>query len=122
MTDPITAGQTAITLAGTRHLLEPTLGAATRISRAFGGFRAAQQKLLDGDFDSFVTVVQYGLGLRTEEEAKAMKLREKVYRAGTGTLVLPLVEYVLTLANGGRPLEEAAAGEPAKTTAAEDED
>lgn len=119
---PLTAGQAAITLAGTRHVLEPTLGAATRISRAFGGFRAAQQKLLDGDFDSFVTVIQFGLGLRTEEEAKAMKLRDKVFRTGTSMLVLPLVEYVLTLANGGRPLEEATAGEPTGMVTAETED
>jgi hypothetical protein len=117
-----TAGLTSVTLAGTRHELALTLRAATRISRSFGGFQAAQQKLLDGDFDAFVTVLQHGLGLKTEEEVKAMGLRDKLFRTGVNALVLPLVEYVLTLANGGRPLEEAAAGEPATGTATEEED
>lgn len=100
----LTSGQVAITLGGTEQILEPTLGAATRISRAFGGFQGAHQKLLASDLDAYVTVIQHGLGLKTEAETKG--LRDKVWSAGMNSLVLPLVEFVSMLANGGRPVEE----------------
>lgn len=118
----LTAGAVAITLAGTGHTLQSTLWAASRVSRVFGGFNEALAKLRAGDFDSFVTVVQFGLGMKTDEEAKAAKLRQKVYETGTLTLVGPLVEYVLTLANGGRPLEDAASGEPEAAAAGDEDD
>lgn len=107
----ITAGEVTITLGDDERTLVPTLGAATRISRAFGGFQAAHQRLLASDLDAFVTVVQHGLGLKTEAETKG--LRDKVWSTGISSLMLPLVEFVSILANGGRPVED--------NTGAEDE-
>lgn len=109
----ITTGEVSIILGDDDKTLVPTLGAATRISRAFGGFQAAHQKLLASDLDAFVTVIQHGLGLKTEAETKG--LREKVWSAGISSLMLPLVEFVSILANGGRPIEEATTEDEGKS-------
>ena len=102
------------------RVLRPTLGAATRISRAFGGFQAAHQKILASDLDAFVTVIQHGLGLKTEAETRG--LRERVWSAGISKLMLPLVEFVSILANGGRPIEEEVAEPEGKSKGNEQDD
>jgi hypothetical protein len=102
----ITAGQVAITLDGEPRHLTPTLNAATGISRQFGGLQAAQQRVLAQDLDAYVAIVRFGLGLRTDAEAKG--LAEKVFAAGVRDMALPLVEFLIILANGGKPVEDKA--------------
>lgn len=116
----LNSGEVTITLGGEERTLAPTLGAATRISRAFNGFQGALQQLQASDLDAYVTVIQHGLGLRTEAETKG--LREKVWAAGLNRLVLPLTEYVLMLSNGGRPLEEPEDDEAGGTSAGNADD
>lgn len=106
----ITSGEVEIELAGETKTLTCTLNAATRISRHFGGFQAAHQQLLGQNFDAYVVIIRHGLGLRTDAEIKA--LTEQVYRTGLSNLVVPLVDFVLMLANGGRPIEGLADEEP----------
>jgi hypothetical protein len=102
----ILSGQVEIDLGGDTVALLPTLNAATRISRQFGGFQGALQRIQASDLDAYVSVIQHAIGMRTEAETKG--LREKVWGTGLNRLVLPLTEYVLMLANGGRALDEPA--------------
>lgn len=95
-------GQISIKLGDEEAVLMPTLFAATRISRHFGGLQNCLQKMTTGDLDALTTVVRYGLGFKSEAEANG--LDEKVWRAGVFSLTTPVTEYVLVLSNGGRPL------------------
>jgi len=103
------AGQITVTLDGEEVVLKPTIAAAKNISRLLGGFQAAHQALFAQNLDAYVTVVRHGLGMKTEAEAKG--LEDRVFRTGLRALVGPLTDFILILANGGRPLEEAAEGE-----------
>lgn len=102
----IHSGEIEIELGGEPKTLTCTLNAATRISRHFGGFRAANDQLLAQNLDAYVVIIRFGLGLRTDAEVKA--LGDLVYRTGLNNLVLPLVDYVVMLSNGGRPVDESA--------------
>jgi len=96
------AGHIEIAIAEGQAELVPSLFAATRISRHFGGFQAALNKVAAGDLDAITAVIRYGLGFKTELEAAG--LDEKVYAAGVLRLTAPATEFLLVLANGGRPI------------------
>jgi hypothetical protein len=101
------AGDVAITLAGEKRTLRPTLAAAITISRMSGGILGALHRVGQLDFDTMVLVTRAGLDL-TELGAKG--LDEKVFAAGLGYadgLAKPLTTYLENLANGGRPRSEA---------------
>lgn len=96
-------GHVEILFAGGKATLSPTLYAATRISKAFGGFQPALNRVTAGDFEAISTVIRFGLGV---PDGDANGFDEKVYQAGVLRLTAPATEYLLMLANGGRPLDD----------------
>lgn len=100
------SGHVEIVLDGEKVTLAPTLFAATHICKHFGGFQAASAKLYAQDLESYAAVVRGGLGYKADKDAAG--LLDKVFASGTINLLYPLVEFVLILANGGKPLAPAA--------------
>lgn len=100
----ITAGHITISLAGGQAELVPSLFAATKISQHFSGFQNAMNRVAGGDLEAITAVTRYGLGIRTDAEAAG--LDEKVYESGILRLTAPVTEFLLVLANGGRPLDD----------------
>ena len=99
----IGAGNVAIELDGETVVLRPNLKAAQNISRAKGGIMAAVEAVGRFDFDVIVNVIGLGLGVEGKE---ARELPERVYTTGLADLVGPVITYLTTLANGGRPVQE----------------
>lgn len=98
------AGNVTITLNGTDRTLRPTLDAITRISTQFGGLAKARDALVSQDFAATVFVISAGLNT-APKQVKA--LQDDVFANGlSAELIVPLINYVAILANGGRPLTE----------------
>lgn len=96
----LTDGEIVIPMDGGTAVLTANLYAATRISRQFGGFQEALNRIGKGDLEAMTAVVRHGLGLKTDAEARG--LDERVFASGVLRLTAPLTEYLLVLANGGR--------------------
>lgn len=96
----ITAGQVETPIG---YTLRPTIDAATKISRVFGGFDPAIKKVLAYDLDAFASVVIAGAAL----EGKAAKAVGAKVWGNMPELIGPLTDFLLILRNGGRPLAEA---------------
>jgi hypothetical protein len=97
----LTAGDVPITLAGERRVLRPTLRAVTTISASCGGLRKAMTAIGECDIGVMTTVIRAGLNL-TDQEAK--KVPELIYETGVLELTGPLIDFLINLANGGKPL------------------
>jgi hypothetical protein len=112
-TPEVVDGEIDVPFADEKIRLTANLFAAKGISRHFGGFQQAMNKVGAGDLEAFIAVVRYGLGIRSDAEAKLIE--ERVFRAGVLRLTAPLTEYVLILANGGKPISDRppSAAEPA---------
>ena len=96
-----------IDLNGKTETLRCTLKAAKLVNSG-GGYGEVLRKLAVFDHDAYVHVVAAGMGKKPGD------VEDAVYRAGLPSLTEPLSEYVMLLANGGRPLvatEENPAGE-----------
>ena len=94
-------GEISLTLGDDTYTLRPTLNAIRTLSRAHGGLRPALQTLFNQDFDGVVSIIKIGAGVPDRDE-KA--LAAKVYAAGMNDATLmPLVEYLKVLMNGGKP-------------------
>jgi hypothetical protein len=109
MTLTVSDGQMEVPFDGGTLTLTANLFAAKGISRHFGGFQAALNKMAAGDLDAFMAVMRYGAGISSDAEARTME--ERVYRAGVLRLTAPLTEFVLICANGGKPLDSLAPSE-----------
>lgn len=96
-------------------VLTANLRAAKAISRHFGGFQAALNKMAAGDLEAFIAVVRFGVGEINEHAAR--RLEERVFQAGVLRLTAPLTEFVLICANGGKSLTETTETAPGKADA-----
>lgn len=97
-----------ITLKGRPEILRCTLKAAKSVNGIAGGFQGALARLATMDQDAYFLIVAAGLGKRPVDVEHA------VYETGLTTLTEALSNYVLLLANGGKPLaaaEDAGEGE-----------
>ena len=101
MTIPFGDGTTTLTA---------NLFAAKGISRHFGGFQQAMNKVASGDLEAFTAVVRYGMGIRSDTEGKFVE--QQVFRAGILRLTAPLTEFVLICANGGKPIDDVGGSPP----------
>ncbi len=100
----INAGEIYITLDGEPITLRPTMRAADLISNQLGGFAKARQAIYDENRGLIVSIIRIGAGMK--EEA-ARKLPEMLWRNGLNLkLLMPILEYLAVLNNGGRPLPE----------------
>mgnify|MGYP001609990959 CR=1 FL=1 len=98
----INAGEIHIVLDGEPITLRPTMRAADLISNQLGGFAKARQAIYDENRNLIVSIIRIGSGMK--EEA-ARKLPEMLWRNGLNLKILmPLLEYLSVLNNGGRPL------------------
>ncbi|MGM4891269.1 hypothetical protein [Tardiphaga sp. 839_C3_N1_4] len=97
-----------IELNGKFETLRCTLKAGKLVNSG-GGFGEVLRKLAVFDMDAYVHVVAAGLG------RKPADVEEAVYKTGLVDLTEKLSEFVMLLANGGRPLAagsgDGAAGE-----------
>jgi hypothetical protein len=97
-------GDVEITLDGDQFTLRPTLRAMNQIS-SMGGLAKVRQAIVDQDFSTVVSVVLYGANLAGKAEAK--QIPDKVYANGLdAALLVPLINFLAILANGGKPLPE----------------
>ncbi len=97
------AGEVEIELNGKRLILRPTLPACKTISRQRGGFAKVRELLVSEDFDTIVSVIAVG----TNQLKDTNEVENEVWRNGLDIkLIMPLIEYVAILANGGRPLAD----------------
>ncbi len=104
----VSAGNVEIELDSETVTLRPSLKAAQNISRMKGGVMAAVEAVGRFDFDVLVNVIALGIGAEGKE---ARELPEKVYATGMADLVTPVITYLTTIANGGRPVLESTGGE-----------
>ncbi|MGO1121217.1 hypothetical protein ACTL6U_21175 [Rhodovibrionaceae bacterium A322] len=84
--------------------LQPSLRAATSLNRQFGGFGAALERLKLLDLEALALVLAAGLNWKGAEAQR--EARELAFQMGALKLAGPLSDYLLILANGGRPFEE----------------
>lgn len=96
-----------VTLKGKSETLRCTLKAAKTVNAMAGGFQGALARLANMDQEAYFLIVAAGLG------KKQIDIEQSVYDTGITNLTEPLTSYVLSLANGGRPLvaTEETAGE-----------
>lgn len=87
-----------IKLKGKSETLRCTLKAAKSVNALAGGFQGALARLANMDQEAYFLIVAAGLG------KKPMEIEQAVYEAGLTNLTEPLSNYVLLLANGGKPL------------------
>lgn len=95
-------GALDIPLDGGTVTLTANLFAAKGICRHFGGFQESLNRIAAGDIEAMIAVVRYGLGVKSEAEAR--KLEEPVFRTGILKLTSPLTEFLLVCANGGKAI------------------
>ena len=93
-----------ITLAGRSETLRCTLKAARRVNQ-IGSFVDVARRLSSFDLDAYVAVVAAGL------DRKPSEVEEAVYSTGMVKLNEPVSSFVTALANGGKPIDEAAKDE-----------
>jgi hypothetical protein len=100
-------GEMQVPLGDGTVILTANLRAAKGISRHFGGFQQALNKMAAGDLEAFIAVVRFGVGDLASEHS-AHRLEERVFQAGVLRLTAPLTEFVLICANGGKPIVDTA--------------
>lgn len=74
----------------------------TLFSAHFGGASGLIERLKVLDVDAIVAVIVAGANVKSSDVAR---VQEHVFRAGPGALVVPIIEYVVLLNNGGRQPE-----------------
>jgi hypothetical protein len=97
----LTAGDVPFMLAGERRVLRPTLRAVNHISNVCGGLKKALTAVGEFDMTAMTAVIRAGLNL-TDQESK--KLPEMIYETGILELTGPLSDFIVILANGGKPI------------------
>lgn len=110
------AGDVPITVGAESYVLRPTLEAALAISRQFGGIREALARVNNLDLDAVVSVIRAGIG--ATEARRVKNLEAAVWGggllSGDGELILALVNFLICLANGGKPSGARDGGEAAE--------
>jgi hypothetical protein len=104
---PPGAGDVTLQIGSNTLVLRPTLPAGLAISRTAGGIRGAIDKVVALDFDTILSVIRVGIGVK--EAKNYPKLDEMIYENGLldseGAITAKLVEYLTNLARGGRPAD-----------------
>jgi hypothetical protein len=109
-------GESLLKLAGHHYLLRPTLRAMKELSTRFGGLSQMFPALQNNDFDGIVDIIRIGAGLAVSRKAE---IEAHLYATGfSDNSLLPVVVYVQTLMNGGRPLPDPNAEPPPDATPA----
>lgn len=94
-----------ITLNGKTETLRCTLRAAKKVNVG-GGIVEVLRRLGAFDMDAYTAVIAAGL------DKKMADVEDAVFATGMADLNEPVTEYVMLLANGGRPLKTAETDAP----------
>ncbi len=94
-----------VTIKGRPETLKCSLKAAKTVNAVAGGFQGALARLAAMDQEAYFLIVAAGLG------KKPIDVEQAVYETGLPSLTEKLSEFVLLLANGGKPLSAEPAGE-----------
>jgi hypothetical protein len=106
MSEKLNTGEVSIVLAGETKVLRPTMQAATSLSRIYGGLGTLRDALAAQNIDAAASVIRYGLNLT---DAHVKGLTRQIWETGmTAELIVPLIEFVAILGNGGRPVKDQA--------------
>lgn len=98
-------GEVVITLGEREYVLRPTLNAIRTLSRQNGGMQAVFQHIVRRNFDGLVSIIKVGASVPDKDDTD---LAQRVFRAGINDkLMMPLVDYLQILENGGKPLQKA---------------
>jgi hypothetical protein len=95
------AGDVELKVGAEKVTLRPTLGAAMKLSTMQGGLTKLVQRCSDLDFDAICDVIIIGGELVVDETTK-----QRIFEEGMIDLMLPCVQYLNNLANGGKPPRE----------------
>lgn len=103
----LSEGEVQITLNGESLVLRPTLAAFQNLSRMHDGLAGVRDGLAKQNLDTVCNVLRHGLGL---DDKGAKHLPAKVYKNGVSAdLIIPLINFIGILGNGGKPIAEATA-------------
>ncbi len=92
-------GEVAIMLDDEEIILTPGSRTAREISRICTGLTRARIEIANENLDVMATVIRLGSGM-TERDAR--DLADRVYESGATELVMPLIDFVVILANKGK--------------------
>lgn len=105
MNEPMVGdGDIEIELDGKVHTLVPTAEICFAISRLRGGIREIERRILALDADMIVDVLGIAMGLNPNQKKKM--LPKAVFNTGLINLTGPLIDFLLIVSNGGRPIAE----------------
>ena len=94
-------GEYTIKLGERQYTLRPTLNAMRALSRLAGGMRGVLEGLLRQDFDVVVAIIKHGANIPDRQQEA---IADGVYKTGMNDpLLVPLVDYIRCLMNGGKP-------------------
>lgn len=110
MASAYTDGVIDIVLDGKDYSLVASAKAMRDINAAFGGMARAYAALQDVNTDSVQTILRAGLTRKDAED-----LEEKIFRTGPQNLVLPAMQFVLMVNNGGKHPDNVAEEKEAET-------
>lgn len=96
----IQAGDVTFDLDSEKFTLKCTLGAAMAVNDAFGNYSKAVTAIQSLDLRAMCQVVAAGL------EKSFKDASEIVFRKGHRNLTEPVSQFILMLANGGRPIAD----------------
>lgn len=95
---------------GEELILKPSWGAASAISRQFGGISGAVERVARLDMDVTVQVIMLGLGYNIGGRKPPPDLAERIWATGftdnSGAISEIAIKYLQVLANGGRPVAD----------------
>lgn len=102
----IGVGDIEIDLDGEVVVLKPSLAACTGICRAPGGIYgpgSVAERLARCDLDTMAMLIRLGLNIGP---SAVKELEGKIYRTGLVVVRDHLQDFIVIVANGGRPIEE----------------
>lgn len=110
MTNKITKGEVAITLAGEELTLTPSLSAFSTLSVRYSNYGQLLNLIAEGNVPALVFTLRHALGWGDKQ---AKTLPTKVMMTGVHKVSEPLAEFVYRLFNAGKSMEEVMAEEVA---------
>lgn len=93
-------GDVKVMLGEDEIVLRPSLKAGINLSTRPGGLPEMVSRCLNLDFEAICDVLIVGANIKVESDTK-----QRIFEAGTINLSSPCIQFLNTLANGGKPLE-----------------
>lgn len=98
-----------IEISGKKTPLVPTLEAMRIVNRYKGGLVEIQSAISKVDSEAIAVALGAGMGMKTSEQFDSIE--QSIYREGIRNFVKPAGDFIIRLANGGKPIDEAKASD-----------